>query len=328
MTAPRSFFLNAFPPHDRGLPADLTADIDRILSEAEGGVFEHTLFTVGTKRLDPFTLAQFLVGKSRALSPLIAVNPIHQHPLSVAKKLATISELYPQRLAVNLISGSFFREHKALADGTEYSEKSSRLLDFTLSLRKILSAGGPVYHDGEHYPLKGLEVAPKVSRADVRYFISGPRPPELESFSDTFFVRSLRPLASTEKLPTRSGFLTGICARKTTEEARAALKELFPADEFGRRMHEMSLSSELSPWNQFLRDYGKLHPDDDHYHLGPLENFWSPAPYIVGSYDEVASVLRAYEDLGAAFFIVDFHPQDFSHVREVIRIFRGPRQTG
>lgn len=268
------------------------------------------------------TLAQSLMEKEAALSPMIAVNPLHQHPLSLAKKIATLSALYPNELALNLISGSFFREHRALGDGEDFAGKSERLKEFFLSLRSMLEATAPVHRESSRYPLHGLELSPKVKKNSIRYFVSGPALPELTAFEDTWFVKSLRPVTETEELPPRSGFLLGICARKSREEARKAARELFPEDEFGKRMHEMSSLNDMSPWNKFIKDYGQKHPDDDHFYLKPLQNFWSPAPYIVGSYEEVADVLKKYEALGAAFFITDFHPGDLSHVEKVISSFR------
>ena len=79
-----TFFLNAFPPHDKGGSPDIRKDISRIREEIKGDEFAHTLFTVGTKRVDPWIIAQEAMRDDPKLSPLIAVNPIHQHPLSVA----------------------------------------------------------------------------------------------------------------------------------------------------------------------------------------------------------------------------------------------------
>ncbi len=317
----KTFFLNAFPPRDKRENSSPASDRKRIQEEAKSGLFAHTLFTVGSKRLDPFVIAQSAMENTPSLSPLLAVNPLHQHPLSIAKKLATLSQLYPNHLAVNLIPGSFFREHNALNDQVSGEIKSSRLLDFTLSLRKLLQSDKPVHHSGEYYPLKGVEMNPAF-KGDLNYFVSGNLYEELKEFTDTWFVRSLRPLTEIKELSPRSGFLVGICARETTEEAKDAVKKLFPEDEFGKRMHEMSLGNEMTPWNRFLKEHGSKNPGDLSYYLKPLESFWSPAPFIVGSYSEVAGVLKKYEAQGSAFFILDYHESDFQHVTEVISSFR------
>ncbi|MES2527130.1 MAG: LLM class flavin-dependent oxidoreductase [Bdellovibrionota bacterium] len=316
-----TFFLNAFPPRDRRESSSPATDRERIRKEAVSGKFEHTLFTVGTKRLDPFILGQSTMEGTPELSPLFAVNPAHQHPMVIAKNLGTLSQLYPNKLAVNLIPGSFFREHKALNDEASSTERTARLLDFTLALRALVQSSKPVYHKGEYYPMNGVELGSPV-KGDIQYFISGNLYEELKDFSDTWFVRSLRPLSDIKTLPPRSGFLAGICARKTTEEARKAVAEIFPEDEFGKRMHEMSMGNDLTPWNRFLKDYSARNPDDYEFYLKPLESFLSPAPFIVGSYQEVASVLKKYEALGAGFFILDYHETDFEHVSEVISCFR------
>lgn len=294
MTGKRPFFLNAFPPHDRRERFDTTADLLRLGAEAKSGLFAHTLFTVGLKRLDPWVLAQRAMGSERELRPLIAVNPLLQKPQCVAGALSALADLYQRPLAVNLIAGSFYREHLALGDERSFQEKGEALRKFYHELKSLMDPG-----------------------IDLRYFVSGYGHEDFAREEDTFTVKSLRPLPLEEKLGPRCGYLVGLCARETQEEARTAVRDLFPEDRYGKWMREMGQGNEMTPWNSFLREMARKGVND-HYHLGPLESFWSPAPFVVGSYDDVAGVLSEYVKSGAGFFIVDFHPKDFSHVAEVL----------
>lgn len=323
MSKPDVFFINAFPPNDRQQNTQLADDMRQVLAEVDQLSLRHTLFTVGHKRLDPWVLAQSAMAQSERASPLIAVNPLLQHPLAVAKKLTTLATLEPRPLALNLVSGSFLREQRALRDTADFTARSERLLDFYTCLRKLLASSGTLTHEGAHFPLNNCEFFPPYSGLPVRFFISGSLPAHAPVHDDTYFVRTLKPLSkATPAQHPRSGLLLGLCARPSTAEARQALDALYPNDPMGQRLHEMSMALDPTPWTRWLKEHLESGAQDPFYCLKPLKNFWSPAPFVVGSYEEVAQVLARYVELNHQFFILDYKHSETSHVQRVLQLFR------
>lgn len=319
-----AFFVNVFPTNDRQEHLSVERTLEATLTEVREAGFRHTLFAVGAKRLDPWVLAQVALAREPLVSPLVAVNPSHQHPLVIAKRLSSLSQLYPQGLAVNLVAGSFFRETRALGDGQTHEQRTQALRDFYQSLRALLASTGPTHLTNDTYVLEGYEMRPPHAGPPVKYFVSGALPVDEREALDTYFVKSLKPLEET--LPAekgQQGFALGICARATRDEARRAALEVYPDDRVGQRLFEFARANDQTPWNRWVKSYLAEGHENALFDLRPMQNFWSPSPFVVGSYAEVAAALKAYYDRGYDFFVVDFKTSDLPHVKQALAHFRG-----
>jgi alkanesulfonate monooxygenase len=270
-------------------------------------------------------LAQWGMERNARFSPLIAVNPAYHHPLEFAKRLISLLHCYPNRIALNLVTGSFSSEMKAIGETLDFDLKMERLREYVEVLQTLLS-GSRVDFQGKFYQLSGAHVLSAIGRRSVDYFLSGSAAPRLSGFlPDAYFVSNLRPRAELAQAPgKRAGLLLGIVARPGKAEAEAAVQSLYPPDRKGEMLFSIASSNNDSPWNQWLRDYLKNHPaDDPDFHLGPMLRFQAPVPYLVGSYEEVAERLNSCVELGYGFFLVDFLPGEEDHVSECIRHVRG-----
>jgi alkanesulfonate monooxygenase len=321
------FFLNILPMNDRQIELDERALIERSVQESVRLGFRHTLVTHGHKRQDPFAVAQYGMERDPGFSPLIAVNPLYQHPLQIAKKLITLSELYPQsRIALNLIIGSFATEMKAMHDELSFADRNLRLGETYEILLDLLGPQARSNLSGRHYQLANVEIFPKWKRKEaLDLFVSGSLTLE---FSDAaispYFVKNMRPLNILEKAPgPRHGLGLGICARPTQAEAEREAAILFPKDRNGEILFSLALANQATPWNQWLRTVISESPEfDADFYLQPMKSFRSAAPYLVGSYEKVALRIADFAKLGYKFFLVDYPVGDGAHVEACLHLLK------
>lgn len=317
-------FINIFPMNDRQIQ---NFDYQKIAKEVVDYSldigFKYTLMTVGDKRIDPWVISQYCLQYNSNFSPLIAVNPIYQHPIAVIKKIISLKILFPSKIALNLVSGSFFSELKAIDDNLDFTSRSERLLEFYKSMLALVNSS-PAGFKGKYFNAQSAEIFPKYNFAPIDFFVSGSLLEELKTNKEANFVRSIRPLEEMEKATSpNSGLSLGICARSTREEALKEIDRMYPEDRRGEMLFSLSIANNATPWNQWLKNYLSTKGDDNcSYYLKPMKNFWSSAPYLVGSYEEVAERLKAYADLGYSFFILDFLPEDSQHIKKCLSLFK------
>lgn len=312
------FIINVSPPDDRRECVDY-----RSLAQGtadEGAAFRYTLVTVGDGRLEPWSFAQFAMARNKSFSPMIAVNPIYQHPVLIAKKIAALQQLYPNRFAVNLVTGSFFKEMKSLGYDGGFTDRRQRVKEFMGALLCLLETKGPCTYESQYYRFSDVQLYPR-AKEKVNFFVSG------SAFEDDLFhadnihyIRGYRPWEKKDNPPgDRCGLAFGVCARPRADEAHGALKRLFPQDRKGQILHAMAASNRETSWNMELEKYGKGLDGQEFYSLTPLLNFWSSAPYLVGCYEDVANRIKEFIAHGYRFFLMDYHPSDGVHAREICR---------
>jgi alkanesulfonate monooxygenase len=80
-----------------------------------------------------------------------------------------------------------------------------------------------------------------------------------------------------------------------------------------------------SVWHKQLSGLGERQ-EDSPYWLGPMQNYKTFCPYIVGSYSRVAMELGRYISLGFRTVILDIPPsrEELAHVMEVFRMALKP----
>jgi alkanesulfonate monooxygenase len=213
------------------------------------------------------------------------------------------------------VSGSFFHEMERLGDGLDFEGRNDRLRDFLSALEVLFSEDTPKKYEGRYYRFRDVQLFPP-SGPRIDCFISGsvggipPAP-------NHFFVKNVRPGGTLPAADScNTGLAFGICARESREAAQAAVQFQYPEDRKGRMLYEMTAANLQTPWNKWLRE----NPDQDLglYSLQPAKNFWSAAPFLVGSYEEVAEEISHLHGMGYGFFLVDFSPSEFPHVRRCL----------
>lgn len=317
-------FINIIPTDERQEDSSYPEHVLDYVKKIKKDFFSYSLITMGHNRLDPWVLAQALMSASSDFNPLIAVNPYYQHPLQIIKKLSTLQQFYPNRVALNLIPGSFEKEMKALNELSTFEEKQHRLHEFSSVIKGYIENKNEFSFSGESYQLSSARIYPALEDKDIKVFFSGMGQSRRAGNEKTYFVQNIRPFE--EMLPAAQphlGLSLGVCARRSSEEAQEALQRLYPDNRQGRMLFEMAVNNDTTPWNVWIKKRLEDNKSDGaDFNLRPMKNFWSPAPFIVGSYDQVAAQLNKYVELGYEFFILDFYPEDFEHIEESIKKFR------
>ena len=281
--------------------------------------------------VDPWLIAQIVVENTKHIMPLVAVQPIYMHPYSVAKLVASIAYLHDRRIALNMLAGGFRNDLIALGDTTEHDDRYLRTTEYTQIIKRLLKGDVTTELTGKFYSVTNLKMTPPlppeffpeilisgssaagmaaakaISATAIRY----PQPAEFEA-------------AERDALATgvKCGVRVGLIAREDNEEAWHIAHERFPEDRRGQLAHQIAMKVTDSVWHKRLSalDQPPL-SDDTVYWLGPMQNYKTFCPYLVGSYSRVAAELGRYISLGFRTVILDIPPSrdELAHAMEVFR---------
>jgi alkanesulfonate monooxygenase len=281
--------------------------------------------------VDPWFVAQIVVQNTRRIEPLVAVQPIYMHPYSLAKLVTSIAHLHDRRMALNMVAGGFRNDLIALGDATEHDERYLRLTEYTLVIRRLLENDAPVALTGRYYSVKNLLMTPPLPRGMFpEIFISGSSAAGMAAAAaiGATAVRYPRPAefetAEREAIATgvQCGARVGIIAREESGEAWRAAFARFPIDRRGQLEHQLAMKVSDSAWHKQLSQLGERPVSEENpYWLGPMQNYKTFCPYLVGSYSRVSIELGRYISLGFRTFILDIPPSrdELAHVVEAFR---------
>lgn len=273
-------------------------------------------------QLDPWLLSQLIIQNTRALCPLVAVQPVYMHPYTVAKMVATIGRLHGRRVYLNLVAGGFRNDLLALNDATPHDERYGRLAEYALIIKRLLADEGPVSFDGRYYKVDGLKLAPRLPPAlHPGIFVSGSSPAGMAA------ARALgataicypKPLQENrEPLPDglASGVRIGVLCREDDAEAWALAEWRFPEDRKGRLTRQLADKVSDSAWHKQLAEK-TAGAERRPYWLAPFRQYQTSCPYLVGDYARVGRELSGYMNLGYRTYILDVPPdaEELVHIR-------------
>jgi len=276
-------------------------------------------------QLDPWLVAQAVIQATRAICPLVAVQPAYMHPYSVAKLVTSLGFLSGRQVYLNMVAGGFTNDLKALHDPTPHDQRYHRLVEYTTIIQRLLDTPGPVSFAGDFYTVTNLKLSPPLA--------AGLRPGVLVSGSSVVGLASAKTLGATAIVyPTKAsdetnlpasdsawGIRVGVLARGTDEEAWQVARARFPDDRKGQLAHELAMKVSDSTWHQTLSARAGESADGV-YWLWPFEHYQTMCPYLVGSYARVAEELTRYFQRGCATVILD-EPPDREECRHTARAF-------
>lgn len=274
-------------------------------------------------QLDPWLVAQCIIEHTKALCPLVAVQPVYMHPYAVAKMVTSLGHLYGRRVYLNMVAGGFKNDLAALNDPTPHDERYARLHEYTTIIKQLL-AGDTVSFAGAYYRVDKLKLTP-------------PLPPELapgifiSGSSDAGLATAQALGATAVKYPKRAdeeavpplgipfGIRVGIITREDEAAAWAIARARFPEDRRGQLTRQVATKISDSVWHQQLATLA-ANNEGSPYWLVPFENYKTMCPYLVGNYDRVAGEISRYMNLGYRTFILDIPAtgEDLTHIRRVI----------
>jgi alkanesulfonate monooxygenase len=312
-------------------PEEYASRIRDVARWSEEAGYRGILVYTDNSLVDPWLVSQLILESTTTLCPLVAIQPIYMHPFTAAKMVASLAFLQERQIFLNMLAGGFKNDLAALHDETPHDDRYVRTVEYTLIIKRLLSAPDPVSFDGKYYKVANLKLAP-------------PLPPELFpgvliSGSSEAGLAAARELGATavkypkppgeeddqrnDEIP--SGVRVGVIARETAEEAWEVAHERFPEDRKGQIAHGLAMKASDSHWHKQLSELGdKPVSEENPYWLGPFQNYKTFCPYLVGAYERVGQELAQYIGFGYTTFILDIPPShdELEHTAEAFRTAR------
>jgi alkanesulfonate monooxygenase len=282
--------------------------------------------------VDPWLVAQVVVENTQRLMPLVAVQPIYMHPYSVAKMVASIAHLHDRRIALNMLAGGFRNDLIALGDTTAHDDRYLRTTEYTHIIRKLLQGDGPAELAGKYYAVANLKMTPPLAPEHFpEILISGSSEAGMAAAKEIGATAIRYPQPSESEAAERDaiasgikcGIRVGIIARDDNKEAWRIAHERFPEDRRGQIAHKVAMKVSDSVWHKQLSALeDKPRNEDSPYWLGPMQNYKTFCPYLIGSYTRVAAELGRYIALGFRTVVLDIPPDrgELEHTMEVFRM--------
>ncbi|KMO13456.1 dimethylsulfone monooxygenase SfnG [Methylobacterium platani] len=310
------------------------ADYNRELARlAERAGFDYALtqirFTAGygaEYQHESVAFSHALLAATTKLKVIAALLPGPWNPTIAAKQVATISQLTAGRIAVNIVSGWFSGEFRAIGEPwLDHDERYRRSEEFIRSLRGIWTQDNFTFR-GDFYRYSDYTLKPKpaeplpeifqggssraardmAARVSDWYFTNGNTPENIRTQVD-----DIRHKAAAEGRSVKIGVNAFVIARDTEAEAQAVLREIIAqADPEAVRAfgHEVKNAGAASPERQGNWATSSFE-DLVQYNDGFRSN-------LIGTPDQIAARILALKDAGA-----DLALLGFLHFQEEVKYF-------
>ncbi len=317
-------------PQRTSWDADYNRELARI---AERAGFDYALtqirFTAGygaEYQHESVAFSHALLAATDRLKVIAALLPGPWNPTLAAKQVATISQLTGGRIAVNIVSGWFSGEFRAIGEPwLDHDERYRRSEEFIRSLRGIWTQDNFTFR-GDFYRYSDYTLKPKpaeplpeifqggssraardmAARVSDWYFTNGNSPENIRAQVD-----DIRHKASAEGRSVKIGVNAFVIARDTEEEARAVLADIIAqADPDAVRAfgHEVKNAGAASPERE--GNWAKSSFEDlVQYNDGFRSN-------LIGTPDQIAERILALKEAGA-----DLALLGFLHFQEDVKYF-------
>ncbi|MCU7725972.1 LLM class flavin-dependent oxidoreductase [Actinoplanes sp. KI2] len=276
--------------------------------------------------MDSWAVAQAAIAGTSTFVPLVAVQPVYQHPFVVANTIASLAKMYERQVDVNFVAGGFQGHLTSLGDTLDHDQRYERLREYADIVQSLISQPATT-HSGRHYQVTRSRTNLRIAKhLRPRYYVSGSSPASARTADDLQVVQLSYPTPPEEFVvrPTAlrgrhgTGVRLGIIARDTAEEAWRDAEQRFPDDDLGRQLHDLAQATVSSVWHHELSaraDQRLTHADN--YWLRPFRTYKTFCPYLVGSHEEVSAILSSYLADGVRTIILDI-PASFDDLGEAM----------
>ncbi len=331
-------------PHDFDVyatalaPSEVGSDLLDLLAEygqrAERYGISGLLAFYNHQNLDPWVVAATILQHTKAITPLIALQPYCMSPFTAAKVIWSLTMLHRRRIDVNLITGATKAELDEIDERLDHDERFDRATEYMTIVRALLSSNDPLVHDGRFYRYRALRMYSGLDPEFLpRTFVAGSSPAGQRMAAAVADVAITHPepveLFASDFLAGRppgqqTGIRIGLVARSTDDEAWSAARTLYSEDRSARLKTAMRKKSE-SDWIRRLAHLATAEGVyDEVYWTGAFRADKGNMPVLVGSYRKVADYLERYLDLGVSTVILGggFGEEDFEHASVVINDLR------
>lgn len=320
---PDGEFIGTLEPMER----DPTADyLSQITTTVERYGFDGMLVATGMMNwLENWTTAAAMLARSQHVRMLIAVRPSQFHPAQLAQMAASLDNLFPGRIELNVVTGSA-RDDPWYGNFDDREQRYVRAREFFEVIEGLWYDDAPYTYKGRIFQLKDAVLA-REPYDEIPIYVSGASPQARElaaEFGDTFLVwgdrqsqiasevSTMKALAAQRGRELEIGMRIQIIVRPTEAEAWMAAERLIskldPAvveqqrGEVHARVHSGGRASQQA----LLKDNLVLEPN---LWAGIGLGRWGVGTALVGSPDQVADRLLEYHALGVGMFIVSGYPK-------------------
>jgi alkanesulfonate monooxygenase len=287
------------------------------LSEAHGftGVL---IFSGHDTPIEPLVVANTLLARTRHICPLVAVNPVYMHPYTVAKTIASFTQLYERQIYLNLVTGASKRFLASIDGLLPHDDRYLRLAEFAQIVQSLCRCEGLTSLHGQFYHVSALQLQPRISEhLQPDYMVAGEsdaarKCAEQLGAVGLFMLGRQNPMATSS----RQGVHLGVIVRETDEQAEAAARAMFPEAEFDTELAQAIWRHSDSHWKQRLIDQASLGAGDiAGAWLTPFRLGRADCPYVVGGVHHVARVLNELCGAQTAWLVLDIPATeiDFFH---------------
>ena len=290
---------------------------------AEEAGFDYALtqirFTAGygaEYQHESVAFSQDLLAHTSKLKVIAALLPGPWNPTLAAKQIATISQLSEGRIAVNIVSGWFSGEFRAIGEPwLDHDERYRRSEEFIRALRGIWTQDNFTFR-GDFYRYTNYTLKPKPADPQPEIFQGGSSRAARDMaarVSDWYFTNGATPLDLRKQVDDirakavefgnrpKIGVNAFVIARDTEEEARAVLDDIIAQADpeavkaFG---HEVKNAGKASPEGE--GNWAKSSFEDlVQYNDGFRTN-------LIGTPDQIAERIVALKDAGADLILLAF----------------------
>lgn len=283
-----------------------------------------------------YTAAVAALARSAPTDPalLIAVRPGMFHPAMYAKMLATLQNLFPGRVRVNIVTGSSPAENAMYGDREDHGKRYERTREFMQILRQLWTALPPQSFSSDLYAFENAVLDPAPVQPIPLYF--GGASPVAQGIAadlaDVYLMwgeredmlaerlAQMRALEAQTGRPLRYGLRTHVIVRETEAEARKAAERLISRVDPEVRAAFVASHAHVDGVGQ-KRQIDMMKGLDADLMVEP--GLWAGVGMarsgvgvaIVGDPQQVAAKIRRYEDMGFSSFIFSGYP----HLEEARR---------
>ncbi|MER7129007.1 LLM class flavin-dependent oxidoreductase [Streptosporangium saharense] len=257
---------------------------------------------------DPWLCANMIIEATEESAPLVAVQPLFEHPFAIANKIASLAAYRGRGVHLNLVTGGQSRHLAALNDPLvkDHQARYDRLIEYWEVIRTLLTHREHVSYEGVRYPLDRARLGMALPEGLMpRLHLSG---------SSDDCVRAAKAVGATRLtypgppgdasgLGDGTGIRIGIIARDDAAIAWRVARSRFPEDAEGRRLHRVAARLSPSVWHHELSQ--REETGESVYWMLPFKTYKTFCPYLVGSHAEVGAVLAEYHAAGVRTIILD-----------------------
>lgn len=296
----------------------------RLAQLAEQNGFDYALsqirFTAGygaEYQHESVSFSQALLQSTTKLKVLAAILPGPWHPVVVAKQLATIDHISNGRVAINVVSGWFRGEFRAIGEPwLEHDERYRRSEEFIRALKGIWTTDNFSF-SGDFYRFRDYSLKPKplqkphpeifqggssraardmAARVSDWYFTNGNTPENIKAQVD-----DIRAKAAANGHHVRIGVNAFVIARDTEQKARSVLDDIVrqadpeAVNAFGEEVKQAGKASPEGKGNWANSSFEDLVQYNDGFRSN-----------LIGTPQQIAERILALKDAGASLVLIGF----------------------